>query len=881
MNSRNYETTQAILIPNNNSDEPSFPPPALRWRFQLPAFHSKSATAVLRVVVLALILLSLALRVHACGPFFPNNLLGSGDAAVLAAPVADFQRELARMELVPSRFEHVESTNTYAQEAIDAELDDLAAALKRAKVKGEEFARITGTHAANRNRLAEYVAAFETWESRAWMDEGGSATDQRGPKPVFPEFAEVPDLPGEFVDYFAGAVALRNPDTEPGAERAAWERLLARPAAERKYKSTWAAFMLGKSWEDEADDKAVEYYQRTRELARTGFADPIGLAAASLGLEARVELQRNHFRRAIELYLEQYAAGDASAVQSLQIAAARALENAEAAELRALAAAPATRSVILAHLISGSAVRSYPSEDDGAAPAVQAWLGAVEAADVKDVAAAERLALAAYQAGEFEAAQRWIKRARGAPVARWLQAKLILREGRIAPAAALLAGVVKQLPIAASNALTNSTEFADSLHAFCGGETYFDEHSARVQVLGELGVLQLSRGEFEPALDALLRSDFWEDAAYVAERVLTTDQLKSYVDREWPEVVPPTETEATPLREDQTDPMTTDEMEEAEPEIRARELIGQEIRYLLARRLTRELRGHEARAYYPAEWQSQFDELVAALDAGWNESAPAERRAKSLFAAAWIARTNGLELLGTELGPDWKIHEGQFDCGLSWEDRATNSSEAKINLPTEAELNRAAQHRADPEQRFHYRYQAAFLAWEAAKLLPNNSDETARVLCAAGTWLKNRDPETADLFYKALVRRCRKTAIGEQADQVRWFPVLDIDGNPIPYQPRVEAITETLAGSEAAPVEPGPDVASEADPAPPGTVYIVHAGDSLAAIAAATAALGQPVTMAQILEANPGLDPARLRVGRKIIIPASAPVAAPGPDIEL
>ena len=52
--------------------------------------------------------------------------------------------------------------------------------------------------------------------------------------------------------------------------------------------------------------------------------------------------------------------------------------------------------------------------------------------------------------------------------------------------------------------------------------------------MAELGVLKLSRGEFAQALDALLRSGFWQDAAYVAERVLTTDELKTYVDQNWP-----------------------------------------------------------------------------------------------------------------------------------------------------------------------------------------------------------------------------------------------------------------------------------------------------------------------------------------------------------
>ena len=63
---------------------------------------------------------------------------------------------------------------------------------------------------------------------------------------------------------------------------------------------------------------------------------------------------------------------------------------------------------------------------------------------------------------------------------------------------------------------------------------------------------------------------------------------------------------------------------------------------------------------------------------------------------------------------------------------------------------------------------------------PDNSDETARILCTAGSWLKNRDPQTADLFYKALVRRCRKTALGTEADRKRWFPQIDEQGNLVP-----------------------------------------------------------------------------------------------------
>ena len=60
----------------------------------------------------------------------------------------------------------------------------------------------------------------------------------------------------------------------------------------------------------------------------------------------------------------------------------------------------------------------------------------------------------------------------------------------------------------------------------------------------------------------------------------------------------------------------------------------------------------------------------------------------------------------------------------------------------------------------------------AARLMPDNDIGTARVLCEAGTWLKNRDPQATDRFYKALVRRCGRTGIGRETDQLRWFPPL-------------------------------------------------------------------------------------------------------------
>lgn len=756
MNLEHYESEELkTALPKNLTTHPPRKTNGRQGLFLLDA-PATWPEKLLRLGILFLALLCLAASpVRACGPDFPNHLLDSGDDAVLVAPTLRFGEELERMQLVQTRWRAVIAANDYPRETADAELADLKAALRKLKTSPEEIIRICDTHQVQRERLRQYVADCERWRNSGKLVWDDDLRDWRsnpsGEAPELTGIAIVPGLPEEFADYFIGACEWRHPSVAGRSKaRAAWERLLERPEAERKFKSTGAAYMLGKSWEDEAPERAVAYFRQVRELAKRGFTDTLGLATASLGWEARVHLDQSRYRAAIHLYLEQLAAGDGSAIQSLKITAASAWEDPDARH-DLLAKDPISQKVITAFVISAQGTL-------GDVIAMR-WLNAVEAAEVETVDSAEKLALAAYQAGAFEMTARWIKRAPATPLTQWLQAKLLLREGKIARAARLLEQVSSSLPLAPSE--TNaSASLVDNLCVSFTNSGH-DAHGVGAQVLGELGVLRLNLRQYGESLDALLRSGFWGDAAYVAERILTVDELKSYVDRNWP-------------KRPGTKDFTADLPADSE---------GVSIRYLLARRLTRDLRGTEARAYYPAEWRPKLDELAANLVVGWDESRFSAERARALFAAACIARTNGMELLGTEVGPDWFVHGGDFQYGVTVEGRTNDNFH--ILLATRDELRRAFTHRADPEARFHYRYQAAFLAWEAAKLMPDNSEETAFVLWQAGEWLKNRDPLTADGFYKALVRRCRHTAIGREADRVRWFPRLDEHRRVIPSEARV------------------------------------------------------------------------------------------------
>ena len=190
---------------------------------------------ILRFGILFLALLCLAAtQARACGPDFPNNLLDSGDYAVLVAPRVRFGEELERMQLVQTRWHAVINTSDYPQETADAELADLRAALKRRKIAPEEIGRICDAHRVQRERLQNFVAAYRNWENSAgWNWDENEPTRQAEPKgdaPKLPALVFVPGLPEEFADYFEGACEWRNPAvTNHNRARTAWERLLDRP----------------------------------------------------------------------------------------------------------------------------------------------------------------------------------------------------------------------------------------------------------------------------------------------------------------------------------------------------------------------------------------------------------------------------------------------------------------------------------------------------------------------------------------------------------------------------------------------------------------------------------------------------------------------------
>ena len=231
-------------------------------------------------------------------------------------------------------------------------------------------------------------------------------------------------------------------------------------------------------------------------------------------------------------------------------------------------------------------------------------------------------------------------------------------------------------------------------------------------------------------------------AAHFAEYVLSANELKAFVEKNFPASATRTQTGNDAINS-------------------PAESAG-EIRYTLARRLLREGRWAEARGFFPEELIPVFDAYVRAIQRGYDAELSDAERARAFWDAALIVRSDGDALFLAAAGP-------VYVSGGEWAENPILRLRLSENIASEEERLRAE---SRDVSRFvnDRRFRAAMLARNAASLLPNNNERTARLLCTAGVWLRYRDPKTADIFYKALVIRCPHTELGKRCDALRWFP---------------------------------------------------------------------------------------------------------------
>ncbi len=657
-------------------------------------------------------LIGAALPAAACGPDFPHELLTDRHASVYDLVEGTFDFEAAQLAPRPATaFKPNENPWEAPGESRDV-------------VEKEELGEDGWAKAQAMREAADDAAAWAAGE--------GLAQDVRL--------------------YLAGARAFQAGETEVARRR--FEAVIALPAEQQSRRGVWAHFMLGRlrlaydvhydpdqlaaiaagkgaadpavTAMDKIAQTAAADFQAVRAAVAAGAADPLGLAVASYGEEAQLQLARDETAAAVKLYAEQAAQGSASGRASL-LFVARGLFADEATLQKALAD-PLLQRLLAAYVYTRSnellyasgdgtgesdgteSVPSSPPEAGSGKAMLERYYAAV-AASTGEIAGVDRVAAAAYRAGRYELAAKLAPRSETA-MAWWVRAKLALRAGDDKAAADAYAKASQSFPRTEDWGMNPQEGYsAEGLLPGC-------------RVDGERAVLALGRGDYAEAL-ALFhagKGQYWMDEAHVAERVLSVDELKQFVDARVPAPAAASKPDENGWVQRPPD---------------------EQLRALLGRRLLRVGRYADAPAYFPPDLRDKAaDYAKARSDA---ETLKSVERAEALYRAAKLARESGMELLGLELAPDAAVFDGAFD----WSEPELDKQDRKLVGADEA--RRLAASQAQPAQRFHYRFVAADLANQAADLVPARSQAFAALLCSATGWVINGDTGLAQRYYRRYV----------------------------------------------------------------------------------------------------------------------------------
>jgi hypothetical protein len=716
--------------------------------------------------------------------------------AALQVPPVSYETEIAT--LFPDRRAPAAppaiAGDDEALDLIENESDFLLRQIPRERAELEEWWKSRGLDAEETARRSKAYADLRRRQLSSIASIGLQEFVVRDPAAVqeIPERPLADQLPPDVADFVeASRLVILG---RPGDARKIWQSILDRPAEEKKFRAAWAAWMLAKTSDNW--DEAKVMYERVRAEVAAGAKDCISLAPDAAGwLGPREEDPV----KGLALLAQAYAEGRTEALIDLRRLSRRLLEKATPEELAELARDPLARQILTIEVfttLDGNWWEAVKESDPEPFPYAN-WLAAIEEYGGDRVERAERVAWALYSRGHFDAARSWLARAEpGTPRALWLRGKFALMDGRPTQADRALERAVtlaKRSPDwKAANPPIEETHWLDTEDRLS---------SANGRLLADAAIVDLSRGEYSSALARLIEAGYWSDAVYIAERVLTTDELVDHVNRhapKWSEKLAaywdgklddiPKPDDIQPGARAAPDMWTFTDLFEP----------NDSLRYLLGRRLTREFRFREGRAFLPKPMLPLYDHFVALHRAGISNKYNATEKTAILWNQAALMREFGLVLIGTEGAPDgferwasfeatdffslrsrrdgWKNfwdYQNEVDNPPELEEKLEPGQMANPRVSLD-EIRRARAHAVVPNLRFHYRYRAADLAWKAAELAPDNSNTKVHILNTAGKWLAARDPISADRFYKALVRRNWSHPLGQAADQKRWFISMDV-----------------------------------------------------------------------------------------------------------
>ena len=376
----------------------------------------------------------------------------------------------------------------------------------------------------------------------------------------------------------------------------AWLELIKLPEKQRHYRTTWAFFMLGNIALKSNQEEARKFYERLREVRNKGFADTANLAYTSYRHEYRLASEiQNKYKYALQCYAAAAQAKDYDLISiildDLIYLNKFELPNFSDEDLKKILQDQITREMVL---FSSSII----------SPKLPVKL--IKLIGNQKVYCAERLAWEAYYSGKYKECENFLYQLKDDSMIKlWLKARFARRKKQYAKAAMYLK---KWLLL-----YKNSQKTPLYLREADGKHIKF---STEVRAL--YGTVQALQNNLLEALYSFMKAESWEDAAFIAEKMLELDMLEKFCENH---------------------------------KGAFKKTIQKRLEHLLARRLMRKWQYYEALKWMPKSFKETVRKYIKLSKIGNDLKYTKDERALAFYNLGKLTR-HGDFLFATEFHPD-------------------------------------------------------------------------------------------------------------------------------------------------------------------------------------------------------------------------------------
>jgi hypothetical protein len=581
------------------------------------------------------------------------------------------------------------------------------------------------------------------------------------------------EIPLEFRLYAEGVERLH--DHGYAKARESWQSLLILPLEQRRNRSAWAAWMMMKT-ATTSEDTQHWLKEVCRLIADEACLDSLRMMPAALALLSKKQADPASLET-LSLHYYNTKANERSVYSQVLDDVALTIANDSSSDLRKRASRdPASREIITSILASFAG-----GVDPKREQLLRDWALELDVSHVQDDALIGTFGIALYYSQQYDLARKFLAHGDRNWKTLWIQSKLDLQHGDSSAATKHIGEALRLFPESERQHIVSLTESYYDRHEYQMPEnTDWRAGLRNSRFLAECAAIRLTSDDLSTALKLFLEAGCPHDAAYVAEHLMTTDEVLSFMRKYKLAVIPEKSDEGKKHEE---------EMWFHWHDARTENLQNR-LLYVIARKLAREQYFKDARPLFPKDILPYFDRYVVLIRRAHNHAMSNEVRASCLMEAARLHRWMGMELFGAEGEPDASVWEGSYpyenitliresatrgmEGGHNWVANKWGWVEKKANdpfplRPSLEEVKRMKQNMLWGRPRFHYRYVAAQMAREAAHLLSRDSNEAAAMLAEGALWVPTIE-DGIDPMFEELINRFAKTPLGSSADKVRWIP---------------------------------------------------------------------------------------------------------------